>query len=62
MPAQATHLENVCPNCDGFPVVAVDSGLRNPDGTRQTLNVVCPGCEGAGKLLRPLLAKVGAPC
>ncbi|MEU6174577.1 hypothetical protein ABZ832_22020 [Streptantibioticus parmotrematis] len=37
-----------CGGCDGFPVVAIDAGTLNPDGTRTTLTVTCPACRGTG--------------
>ncbi|THA25090.1 hypothetical protein E4198_10430 [Streptomyces sp. RKND-216] len=41
-----------CRDCDGFPVVAIDTGQLHPDGTRRTLRVVCKTCHGTG--LTPL--------
>ncbi|MEU0666379.1 hypothetical protein ABZ508_25770 [Streptomyces lavendulocolor] len=38
----------VCPDCDGFPVVAIDTGTRLPDGTRATLHITCRRCMGTG--------------
>ncbi|THA25778.1 hypothetical protein E4198_14685 [Streptomyces sp. RKND-216] len=37
-----------CRDCDGFPVVAIDTGQRHPDGTRRTLRATCPACNGTG--------------
>lgn len=37
-----------CRDCDGFPVVAIDTGTRHPNGTRSTLRVACPACKGTG--------------
>ncbi|MBT2392621.1 hypothetical protein J7E87_25110 [Streptomyces sp. ISL-1] len=45
----------ICPDCDGFPVVAIDTGSLLSDGTRATLNVVCRRCRGTG------MACVSAP-
>jgi DnaJ-class molecular chaperone len=45
MPDRAAR---ICPDCDGFPVVAVTTGTRNQDGTRTTLPAVCPACHGTG--------------
>jgi hypothetical protein len=45
----------ICPDCDGFPVVAIDTGSLLSDGTRATLNVVCRRCRGTG------MATVSAP-
>ncbi|CAL9457478.1 hypothetical protein [Streptomyces sp. enrichment culture] len=38
----------VCPECDGFPVVAIATGTRLPNGTRATLHVTCCRCHGTG--------------
>lgn len=38
----------VCRDCDGFPMVAITTGTRHPDGTRATLRVTCPACKGTG--------------
>ena len=48
MPQHAPNTP-VCRDCDGFPVVAITTGLHLPDGTRQTLTVVCPACKGTGR-------------
>ncbi|MEW2086914.1 hypothetical protein [Streptomyces sp. NPDC005283] len=45
----------ICSDCDGFPVVAIDTGSLLSDGTRATLNVVCRRCRGTG------LATISAP-
>ncbi|GGO56713.1 hypothetical protein GCM10012287_50920 [Streptomyces daqingensis] len=42
-----------CPDCDGFPVVAIDTGTRHADGTRATLRITCTGCDGTGTVSRP---------
>ncbi|MCX5532380.1 hypothetical protein OG785_17655 [Streptomyces sp. NBC_00006] len=45
------YLGRVCPNCDGFPVVAVSSGLgRDARGNLRTLTVTCRTCVGHGTL------------
>ena len=38
----------VCHHCDGFPVVAITTGTRHHDGTRETLRVACRACHGTG--------------
>ncbi|MET9587679.1 hypothetical protein ABZY10_32225 [Streptomyces sp. NPDC006539] len=38
----------ICPDCDGFPAVAIDTGTLLEDGTRATLLVTCPRCRGTG--------------
>ncbi|MFJ9223463.1 hypothetical protein ACIRJL_45805 [Streptomyces sp. NPDC102383] len=43
------YLGRVCPNCDGFPVVSVSSGLgRDRHGNLRTLTVTCETCHGTG--------------
>ncbi|MEU4964756.1 hypothetical protein [Streptomyces smyrnaeus] len=49
-----------CRDCDGFPVVAIDTGTRYPDGTRGTTAVTCRACEGAGaRSIVPAAARSG---
>ncbi|AZM47506.1 hypothetical protein DMB38_18435 [Streptomyces sp. WAC 06738] len=43
-PAPVRH----CAHCDGFPVVAITTGQLLPAGSRQTIPVACPACEGTG--------------
>ncbi|MFE2088724.1 hypothetical protein [Streptomyces sp. NPDC059460] len=38
----------ICPDCDGFPAVAIDTGTLLEDGTRATLRVTCRRCRGTG--------------
>ncbi|MEU6344343.1 hypothetical protein ABZ883_25730 [Streptomyces sp. NPDC046977] len=55
----------ICPACDGFPVVAITTGTRLPDGTRATLRVTCPACSGSGTArpaAAPASVKAGVPC
>jgi DnaJ-class molecular chaperone len=47
MPA-STPPRPLCRDCDGFPVVAITTGTRHPDGTHATLRVTCPTCKGTG--------------
>ncbi len=47
-----------CRDCDGFPIVAIDTGTLNNDGTRRTLPVACRTCNGSG--LTPLRARLAA--
>ncbi|CAM5499216.1 hypothetical protein SROCM77S_04123 [Streptomyces rochei] len=44
------HAQNtrVCRDCDGFATAAITTGTRHPDGTRATLRVTCPTCQGTG--------------
>ncbi|MEV5851830.1 hypothetical protein [Streptomyces anulatus] len=37
-----------CPDCNGFPVVAIDTGTLLDNGTRATLLVACHLCRGTG--------------
>lgn len=58
-----THVDTrvrLCCDCDGFPVVHIDSGTTQPDGTRRTLPVICRTCGGTGlTTIRPFVASVG---
>ncbi|GLP71720.1 hypothetical protein TUSST3_83390 [Streptomyces sp. TUS-ST3] len=59
MPQHALNTP-VCRDCDGFPVVAITTGTRNPDGTRTTLTVTCSTCKGTGHATRSAsLARAG---
>jgi DnaJ-class molecular chaperone len=59
MPQHAPNTP-VCRDCDGFPVVTVTTGLRDSDGTRQTLPVACPACQGTGHTrTAPALVRAG---
>ncbi|MFJ8931781.1 hypothetical protein ACIRLA_34880 [Streptomyces sp. NPDC102364] len=43
------YLGRVCPNCDGFPTVAVSSGLgRDHLGNLHVITVTCETCHGTG--------------
>ncbi|MFJ9179757.1 hypothetical protein [Streptomyces sp. NPDC102360] len=56
MTDRISYLGRVCPNCDGFPVVAVSSGLgRDHRGNLPVVTVSCHTCKGSGTL-RPALA------
>ncbi|WP_267594508.1 hypothetical protein [Carbonactinospora thermoautotrophica] len=35
-----------CAHCRDFREVAVTTGRRNPDGTRETTRLTCPVCGG----------------
>ncbi|MFD8338937.1 hypothetical protein ACFV42_40780 [Streptomyces solisilvae] len=46
---QHTHAHTRhCPHCGGFSTVAVTAGGRHLDGSRVTIRVTCPGCQGTG--------------
>ncbi|RPK78800.1 MULTISPECIES: hypothetical protein [Streptomyces] len=38
----------LCPDCNGFPVVAIDTGTLLDTGTRAILLVACRLCRGTG--------------
>ncbi|OPG09412.1 hypothetical protein B1R27_06550 [Streptomyces sp. GKU 895] len=58
MPARASN-RPVCRNCGGFPVVAITTGDRHPDGSRVLLRVVCHACQGTGLTHRAALVRAG---
>jgi DnaJ-class molecular chaperone len=59
MPQRAQTMR-VCRDCDGFATAAITTGARHRDGTRATIRVTCPTCEGTGHTTRPAdLARVG---
>ncbi|MFI1762427.1 hypothetical protein ACH41H_10320 [Streptomyces sp. NPDC020800] len=47
MPQRAQNTP-VCRDCDGFATAAITTGTRHRDGTRATLTVACPTCQGSG--------------
>ncbi|MFF9491976.1 hypothetical protein [Streptomyces flaveolus] len=49
----------ICRDCDGFPVVAITTGTRRPDGTRATLRVTCLTCQGTGTVRPAALVRTG---
>ncbi|MFF0745729.1 hypothetical protein ACFYVL_35600 [Streptomyces sp. NPDC004111] len=51
----------VCPDCDGFPVVAITTGTRHRDGSRHVVPAICRTCHGTGTrtLARPLPVPAG---
>ncbi|MER6146552.1 hypothetical protein [Streptomyces hirsutus] len=56
---QHTRTTRVCRDCDGFPIVAITTGTRHTDGTRATLRVTCPTCQGTGRALSVALVRAG---
>ncbi|MER6915244.1 hypothetical protein ABT354_26520 [Streptomyces sp. NPDC000594] len=48
MPHSTPAPGQICPDCDGFPVVAITTGPRPADSTRPTTPVSCPTCHGTG--------------
>ncbi len=61
MPQPTPARTRRCRHCDGFPVVAIDTGDRHRNGTRKTVYVTCPTCKGTGRAVRPArsLARTG---
>lgn len=54
-PATATTAR-ICPSCDGFPSVAIASGVRDHRGHLPTTTVHCRTCSGTGTVsVRPRL-------
>ncbi|MFC9131640.1 hypothetical protein ACFT4A_33050 [Streptomyces sp. NPDC057099] len=55
------HAQNtpLCRDCDGFATAAITTGGRHADGTRATLRVDCPTCQGTGGILSASLARAG---
>ncbi|MEU5163526.1 hypothetical protein AB0G74_28475 [Streptomyces sp. NPDC020875] len=53
MPQHTPAPEQICPDCDGFPVVTITTGTRHPDGSRATLKATCPTCHGTGTTPAP---------
>ncbi|HET8588789.1 MAG TPA: hypothetical protein VFM01_04090 [Nakamurella sp.] len=47
MPQHAPNTR-VCRDCDGFATAAITTGTRHRDGTRTTVRVACPTCQGTG--------------
>ncbi|MEV8422848.1 hypothetical protein [Streptomyces niveus] len=45
---QHTRPRPICPDCDGFPTVAITTGQTTANGQRQTLTVTCRACHGTG--------------
>ncbi|MEV0745822.1 hypothetical protein AB0I75_11505 [Streptomyces sp. NPDC050273] len=48
MPQHSPAPPRLCPDCNGFPVVAIDTGTLLDNGTRATLLVACHLCHGTG--------------
>ncbi|MFD5659428.1 hypothetical protein [Streptomyces hirsutus] len=56
---QRARTTRVCRDCDGFPIVAITTGTRHTDGTRTTLRITCPACQGTGHTLPAALVRAG---
>ena len=58
---QLNHAQTrICPNCSGFAAVAIATGVRLSDGSRDTIPVTCPTCHGMGLVARPLVTAKAA--
>ncbi|MFD6327009.1 hypothetical protein ACFWOL_30140 [Streptomyces sp. NPDC058442] len=57
--AQHTPTLRICRACDGFATVAITTGTRHPDGTRVTIRVTCPTCQGTGHVLPAAAVRAG---
>ncbi|MFL9659074.1 hypothetical protein ACJ7VE_35805 [Streptomyces sp. PB17] len=55
------HAQNtrVCRDCDGFATAAITTGIRHADGSRATLRIACPACNGTGHAASAALARTG---
>ncbi|ROR42543.1 hypothetical protein [Kitasatospora cineracea] len=53
MPQHSHAPARLCGNCSGFASVAIATGLRRPDGSRDTAPVTCPTCQGTGTVSTP---------
>ncbi|MCZ0206604.1 hypothetical protein OZK63_14405 [Streptomyces sp. UMAF16] len=57
---QHGHASRVCSDCDGQATATITTGTRNADGTRATLSIDCPTCNGTGHTApAPALIRVG---
>ncbi|MGW2678706.1 hypothetical protein [Streptomyces sp. NPDC001436] len=54
-----TQAPRVCHDCDGFATATITTGLRTANGTRDTIPVHCPTCQGLGHTTPAVLARVG---
>ncbi|MGW2058328.1 hypothetical protein ACWCOZ_31205 [Streptomyces sp. NPDC001840] len=61
MPQYTRARTRICPDCDGFPRVAITTGHRTPTGHRQTITATCRACDGTGHTAAPVavLARTG---
>ncbi|MFD8979120.1 hypothetical protein [Streptomyces sp. NPDC059564] len=48
----------ICRDCDGFATATITTGTHSMDGTRTTIPVNCPTCQGLGHTARPALARL----
>ncbi|QHC20597.1 hypothetical protein [Streptomyces sp. GS7] len=56
---ESTRPTRRCPDCDGFPRVAITTGLRTHTGACHTVKVTCRTCNGTGLVPRRLPAHAG---
>lgn len=59
MPEYTRPVRQICPDCDGFPTVAITTGQTTPTGHRQTLTVTCRACNGTGHRTPAVLVRAG---
>ncbi|REK91010.1 hypothetical protein DY245_07055 [Streptomyces inhibens] len=57
MPENTTRTRR-CPDCDGFPTVAITTGHTTGNGTRHTITAICRACHGTGTV--PLRTRTAA--
>ncbi|MEV0090497.1 hypothetical protein [Streptomyces sp. NPDC050738] len=57
MTDRPTPARPICPDCDGFPIVAITTGTLHTDGSRHVLPVICPACHGTGRTPRRLIVR-----
>ncbi|MGV2918632.1 hypothetical protein [Streptomyces alfalfae] len=50
----------ICRDCDGFSVVAITTGLRNRDGSRETVAATCRACNSTGRVRLVVKREVAA--
>ncbi|MDT0347491.1 hypothetical protein RM590_33725 [Streptomyces sp. DSM 44938] len=51
---QHTHAHTQeCRHCGGFPVVAITTGRRLPDGSRETITTTCPNHATSARTTAP---------
>ncbi|MFF3749526.1 hypothetical protein ACFYYH_03540 [Streptomyces sp. NPDC002018] len=51
MPQHTPVRTRICPDCDGFPRVAITTGQHTSTGHRQTITATCRTCDGTGRAI-----------
>ncbi|WP_046506434.1 hypothetical protein [Streptomyces odonnellii] len=59
MPQYTRARSRICPDCDGFPRVAITTGQHTPDGRRLTVIAACRSCDGTGSVPAAVLTRTG---